>query len=195
MLTNATKGTRVVLANGLKATVVTNDGLTATIKADGGKYRTRSYNMNGYTTDGENFDVVAVINQRPEEVLALISARAEKLTEDLLTLVGDVVAISEDAETPTTETLTSYDFGDGAGPVPAHRHMNPEGDEGGIVANTATVSADSRVGRGSLVYGTAQVSGGSKVINNSRVSGNARISGMRIDGMIIGGGSFSHIAA
>lgn len=36
-------------------------------------------------------------------------------------------------------TATEFDFGDG--PVPAHRHRNPDGSEGGWVADTAHVAA------------------------------------------------------
>jgi hypothetical protein len=54
---------------------------------------------------------------------------------------------------------TTFDFQDGHGPVPAHRHKNADGTEGGWVANTARV------------YGDAQVYG------NARVSGNALVYG------------------
>ena len=36
--------------------------------------------------------------------------------------------------------MTDYDFADGKGSVPAHRHINPDGSVGGWVADTATVA-------------------------------------------------------
>jgi len=32
-------------------------------------------------------------------------------------------------------SATTHDFGDGAGAVPAHRHLNPDGDLGGWVGD------------------------------------------------------------
>ena len=43
--------------------------------------------------------------------------------------------------------------------VPAHRHINPGGSEGGWVADTATVDRASYVERNALVYGNARVYG------------------------------------
>jgi serine acetyltransferase len=57
---------------------------------------------------------------------------------------------------------TTYDFGDGNGPVAAHRHSNG----GGWVADTAKVDETAYVGLNAMVFGNAEVSG------NSRVSGN-----------------------
>ena len=39
--------------------------------------------------------------------------------------------------------MSTFDFG--FGPVPAHRHRNPDGSEGGWVADTAQVSGSARV--------------------------------------------------
>ena len=36
--------------------------------------------------------------------------------------------------------MSTYDFKDGNGPVPAHQHTNPDGSVGGWVADTATVA-------------------------------------------------------
>ena len=52
---------------------------------------------------------------------------------------------------------TTYDFG--SGPVPAHRHKNPDGSLGGWVADTATVIPTARIGKNAKVSGNAQVSG------------------------------------
>ena len=66
---------------------------------------------------------------------------------------------------------TTFDFQDGHGPVPAHRHKNADGTEGGWVANTARVSGNA------LVYGNARVSGDALVSGNALVYGNARVYG------------------
>ena len=49
--------------------------------------------------------------------------------------------------------MTTYDFGDGNGPVPAHQHPNG----GGWVANTAWVQDTAYVGSDATVYGRAWV--------------------------------------
>ena len=55
-------------------------------------------------------------------------------------------------------TETTFNFHDGNGPVPAHRHTNPDGSEGGWVANTARVYGNA------WVYGNAQVSGNAQFL-------------------------------
>lgn len=52
-----------------------------------------------------------------------------------------------------------FDFKDGAGAVPAHRHENG----GGWVANTARVDPTAFVGPEAQVYGEARVSGKAQV--------------------------------
>lgn len=74
-----------------------------------------------------------------------------------------------------TATETTFDFG--AGPVAAHRHVNPDGSVGGWVADTATVDATAHVGADAQVYGNARVSDTAQVYDTARVSGNARVSG------------------
>jgi len=66
----------------------------------------------------------------------------------------------------------TYDFNDGNGPVPAHKHPNG----GGWVADTATVADTAYVGRTAHVYGTARVYGYAQVCGNAQVFGNARVS-------------------
>jgi carbonic anhydrase/acetyltransferase-like protein (isoleucine patch superfamily) len=66
-----------------------------------------------------------------------------------------------------------YDFGDGLGHVPAHRHMNPDGSLGGWVAETAHVDSTCYIGYNALVYGCANVFKNSAVYNFSKVCGNA----------------------
>jgi NDP-sugar pyrophosphorylase family protein len=65
-----------------------------------------------------------------------------------------------------------FDFGDGNGPVPAHKHRNG----GGIVADTATVDPTAYVGENARVFGDAIVSDASKILDNSQVFGNAVVS-------------------
>ena len=62
-----------------------------------------------------------------------------KTLRDLLTQALDL--LPDDAPEP----VTTFDFQDGIGPVPAHRHTNPDGTEGGWVANTARVSGNAWV--------------------------------------------------
>ena len=66
-----------------------------------------------------------------------------------------------------------FDFQDGNGPVPAHKH--PKG--GGWVADTASVSETAFVGPNAQVYGNAQVSGDAMVSGTAEVYGNAQVSG------------------
>jgi hypothetical protein len=51
--------------------------------------------------------------------------------------------------------MLTFDFQDGNGPVPAARHRNPDGSEGGWVAATAYVATTAYVGPDALVYGSA----------------------------------------
>jgi len=71
---------------------------------------------------------------------------------------------------------TTYDFGDGYGAVPAHRHVNPDGTIGGWVADTAAVSPTATVGVDARVYDNAIVCGNARVYENSCVSTNAHVS-------------------
>ena len=49
--------------------------------------------------------------------------------------------------------MITFDFNDGNGPVPAHKHPNG----GGWVADTARVDETAFVGRDAMVYGDAMV--------------------------------------
>ena len=75
--------------------------------------------------------------------------------------------------------MTTFDFGDGNGPVPARQH--PYG--GGWVADTAYVDIaayigpDARVSGNAQVFGNARVFGYAQVFDNARVNGYARVSG------------------
>ena len=66
-----------------------------------------------------------------------------------------------------------HDFGDGNGPVPAHRHLNG----GGWVADTATVAASACVGLDAKVYGNARVSDNANVYQDACISDNACVYG------------------
>ena len=75
--------------------------------------------------------------------------------------------------------MTTFDFQDGNGPVPAHQHPNG----GGWVANTAFVAdtvyvgPDAHVSGNAEVFGNAKVSGDAWVYDNAKVYGNAWVYG------------------
>jgi carbonic anhydrase/acetyltransferase-like protein (isoleucine patch superfamily) len=71
------------------------------------------------------------------------------------------------------ENATIFDFG--AGPIPSHQHINPDGSLGGWVADTATVSATVFVEGKARVYGNARVSGKAWVSGDAQVYGNAQV--------------------
>ena len=66
----------------------------------------------------------------------------------------------------------TYDFKDGKGPVPAHRHAKG----GGWVANTAYVADTAYVGVDALVYDNARVFDKAQVYGGAWVYGNAHVS-------------------
>jgi len=63
-----------------------------------------------------------------------------------------------------------HDFGDGRGPVPAKRHVNPDGSMGGWVADAAHVDRGVHVDPAALVYGEARVCGEAQVCGEEEVS-------------------------
>lgn len=65
---------------------------------------------------------------------------------------------------------TTFDFGDGNGPVPVHRHVNPGGSLGGWVADTAMVGTKAWVEPDARVFGEA------RVFENALVGGSAQVS-------------------
>ena len=69
--------------------------------------------------------------------------------------------------------MTTFDFQDGNGPLPAHQHPNG----GGWVADTATVAKTAYIGSCARVSGNARVSDNACVSGNARVSGNTWVSG------------------
>ena len=72
--------------------------------------------------------------------------------------------------------MIEYNFGNGL--VAAHLHVNPDGSEGGWVANTAFVAKSAYIGTdvwvfgNALVYGDAVVGGNAEVYDNAWVGGN-----------------------
>jgi tetrahydrodipicolinate N-succinyltransferase len=91
----------------------------------------------------------------------------------VLAMGGLLLAGTHGAEAacPNLSVVTSYDFGDGAGAVPAHRH--PKGC--GIVANTATVAPNAYVGPNARVYQKAQVRDTASIEEYTRVYGQALV--------------------
>jgi len=67
--------------------------------------------------------------------------------------------------------MSTYNFNDGNGPVPAHQHPNG----GGWVADSSTVADTAFVAPNALVYGNARVCDNALVSGNARVSGYARV--------------------
>lgn len=74
-------------------------------------------------------------------------------------------------------TATTFDFQDGNGPVPAHRHLNG----GGWVANTAYVAEtafvrpDAWVFQLARVYDFAQVDGAARIFSKAQVYDSNRV--------------------
>lgn len=83
---------------------------------------------------------------------------------------------------PELQATYDYDFGDGAGPVPARQHCNG----GGWVALTATVAGDAYVGRDAVVYGRATVDGDAVVDGHAEISGTALVCGPVADDAVDG---------
>ena len=77
--------------------------------------------------------------------------------------------------------MTTFDFGDGNGPVPAHKH--PKG--GGWVADTATVDETAYVGAEARVFDYAKVFGDARVYGDARVFDNAQVFGNAEEDMFI----------
>jgi len=67
--------------------------------------------------------------------------------------------------------ISRYDFGDGEGRVPAHKHANG----GGWVADTAKVSEECLIGYPATVYHNATVLNGTHMSGNARVCGSAKV--------------------
>jgi len=70
---------------------------------------------------------------------------------------------------------TTFDFGNG--PVPAHRHINPDGTVGGWVAETADVAKTAFVGVNARISDNARIYDNARISDNAQISGYARIYG------------------
>ena len=71
----------------------------------------------------------------------------------------------------------TFDFQNYLGPVPAHRHQNPDGSEGGWVADSAKVESTCFIGPDAWVFGEAQVFGDAWVYGEALVFGEAQVFG------------------
>ena len=69
-----------------------------------------------------------------------------------------------------------FNFEDGNGEVPAHRHVNPDGSVGGWVADTARVAETAYIGASARVYGYAGVFDKAEISGKARVYGYAHVS-------------------
>ena len=97
--------------------------------------------------------------------------RIEELTTERDKLKAKLAKLTKAEE--ALEEAVGFDFQDGNGPVPAHKHPNG----GGWVADTALVSRTACVGPNARVYGKAWVSGNARVYGYAQVYGNARVYG------------------
>ena len=89
--------------------------------------------------------------------------RIEELTTERDKLKAKLAKLTKAEE--ALEEAVGFDFQDGNGPVPAHKHPNG----GGWVADTALVSRTACVGPNARVYGKAWVSGDARVYGNAQV--------------------------
>ncbi len=93
-------------------------------------------------------------------------AGAEAIDAHVRAVVREMLAENmPTAEKPEKPAVTTFDFGDGKGPVPAHKHPNG----GGWVADTASVADTAYVGPDAWVFGKAQV-GDAQVFGYARVT-------------------------
>ncbi len=69
----------------------------------------------------------------------------------------------------SSKNKLTFDFEDGKGPVAAKRHRNPDGSEGGWVADTARVEPTCYIGPNARVFGYARMYGYAWVYENARV--------------------------
>ena len=70
-----------------------------------------------------------------------------------------------------------YDFEDGNGLVPAKRHVNPDGSEGGWVADTTHVAKTAYIGPEAVIFGSAQICGSAQVCDNAQICGRLGMTG------------------
>lgn len=80
--------------------------------------------------------------------------------------------------------MTTFDFEDGKGPVPAHKHRNG----GSWVANTSIVADTAYVGPNARVFGSSHVAGSAIISDKARISDSAWVYG---DTMVSGNAKVS----
>jgi hypothetical protein len=113
---------------------------------------------------------IARLKAQMRDEVCTCCGRARKGFAREISLGEPVLPFEFTSEAPT---VTTFDFGDGNGPVPAHKHPNG----GGWVADTATVDDTAYVGPDARVFGKARVFGYAQVYGNARVFGKARVFG------------------
>ena len=69
--------------------------------------------------------------------------------------------------------MTTFDFENG--PAKAHRHKNPDGSEGGWVADTATVDSTAYVGLDAQIFDRAQVRSQARIYDRAQVYDRAHV--------------------
>ena len=99
--------------------------------------------------------------------------KQEVLTLDTLRAFIEGIPDNEHATTPKS----TFDFGDGNGRVPAHRHINPNGTLGGWVADTAYVAPTVHVDLNARVFGNALVGDHARIYDYAKVFGYAGVFG------------------
>jgi hypothetical protein len=131
-------------------------------------------------------DTVLEVIKNPDTPASTLEAILEKTTakniiESIKSKIEEAIHIAMQRKNSTD--IITFDFGDGNGAVPAHRHRNPDGSLGGWVADTAFVEKTATVGHSALVFGNAVVNGKSvitdtaKIYDEAFVCDNARIYG------------------
>lgn len=75
------------------------------------------------------------------------------------------------------DTSNKFDFQDkrNPGPVPAHRHINPNGSIGGWVADTAYVAPTVRVSLNARIFGYARVCDNAQILGSAKVYDHAQV--------------------
>jgi len=117
------------------------------------------------------------------------------LKTDLQREDGFIYYLDKDGDVARSPTIhgkiaapKTFDFGDGKGKVPAHKHKNG----GGWVADTAAVSDTAYVGPYATVFGSAIIADKARLTGNAKVFGTARVRNYAkiFDGCVIGENAF-----
>ena len=89
-----------------------------------------------------------------------------------------------------TANQTTFNFGLNLGELPAHRHVNEDGTEGGWVADSAKVAEDAHIGYGSVVGPRCVIESGVRIGTHTKIGANVKIgAGTRIkDSCLVGSG-------